>query len=76
MTATGVTHVDPYLSEGTSPPPSSAEYVPGYTGLRCRACGTPHDTGPVFVCSRCFGPLEPIYDLAAVAARITAPGDR
>jgi threonine synthase len=71
MTAIGVAHVDPYLSEGTSPPSSAADFTPGYTGLRCRACGTPHDTGPVFVCTRCFGPLEPVYDLAAVAGRIT-----
>jgi threonine synthase len=25
----------------------------------------------VFVCSRCFGPLEPVFDLAAVAGRIS-----
>ena len=25
----------------------------------------------MFVCSRCFGPLEPVYDLAAVAGRIS-----
>ena len=51
------THVDPYVSEGTSPP-YRRDFTPGFTGLRCRACGTPHDTGPVFVCTRCFGPLE------------------
>ena len=72
MTQATTTHVDPYLSEGTSPPhaPENA-FVPGYAGLRCRACGTPHETGPLFVCTRCFGPLEPTYDLPAIAKRVS-----
>jgi len=48
-----------------------ADFVPGYTGLRCRACGTDAPDGPVFVCSRCFGPLEPVYDLAALGSRLS-----
>jgi threonine synthase len=68
MTQTLTTHVDPWLSEGTSPP---STFVPGYAGLRCRACGTPHESGPLFVCTRCFGPLEPTYDLAALAERVS-----
>lgn len=71
MTEPDTSHVDPYVSEGTSPPTATwTAFVPGYAGLRCRACGTPHDTGPLFVCTRCFGPLEPTYDLPAVAARV------
>jgi threonine synthase len=48
-----------------------AAFEPGYTGLRCRACGTEAADGPVFVCGRCFGPLEPTYDYAAIGARLT-----
>jgi threonine synthase len=58
---------DPYVSDGTSPP---TDFRPAFTGLRCRACHQPAPTGPVFVCSRCLGPLEATYDLAALAARI------
>jgi len=60
---------DPYVSDGTSPP--STGFQPAFTGLRCRACGEPADTGPVFVCATCLGPLEATYDLAAAAARLT-----
>ncbi len=49
----------------------STEFVPGYIGLRCRACGTDAPDAPVFVCSRCFGPLEPVYDLDGIRARIS-----
>ena len=31
------------------------------TALRCRICETEFPLDPVGVCSRCFGPLEPIY---------------
>jgi threonine synthase len=61
---------DPYVSEGTSPPADGA-FTPGFTGLRCRACGTPSSSGPVFVCERCFGPLEAVYDLPAIAEQIS-----
>jgi threonine synthase len=30
--------------------------------LRCRVCETHHPLDPVGVCSRCFGPLDPVYD--------------
>ncbi len=32
------------------------------TALRCRVCETHHPLDPVGVCSRCFGPLDPVYD--------------
>jgi threonine synthase len=32
------------------------------TALRCRVCETHYDLDPVGVCSRCFGPLDPVYD--------------
>jgi len=39
--------------------------------LRCRACGQEHPLEAVGVCSRCFGPLEPIYDKDAVRRTLT-----
>jgi len=32
------------------------------TALRCRVCETLYDLDPIGVCSRCFGPLDPVYD--------------
>ena len=32
------------------------------TALRCRVCETPYPLDPIGVCSKCFGPLEPVYD--------------
>ena len=32
------------------------------TALRCRICETQVPLDPVGVCSRCFGPLDPVYD--------------
>jgi threonine synthase len=67
-TSAPTTRPDPYLSDGTSPPP---DFQPAFSGLRCRACGEPADAGPVFVCTRCLGPLEATYDLAAARDRLT-----
>ncbi len=36
--------------------------------LRCRECGSEVPAGPVYVCDRCFGPLEAQYDLEALRA--------
>jgi threonine synthase len=68
---TSLTHrPEPYVSAGTSPP-GDEPFTPGFSGLRCRACGTPYPSGPVFVCTRCFGPLEAQYDLAGLRGRLT-----
>src|SRR3954454_9248874 len=32
------------------------------TALRCRVCETHYPLDPVGVCSKCFGPLDPVYD--------------
>jgi threonine synthase len=32
------------------------------TALRCRVCETEHALDPIGACSRCFGPLDPVYD--------------
>lgn len=69
------TRPEPFLSEGSSPPAPSATsdagaFQPGFIGLRCRNCDTPQATAPVFVCPRCFGPLEAVYDIDAVRSRL------
>lgn len=37
------------------------------TTLRCRECGTLYPADPLYVCERCFGPLEVVYDYGALA---------
>lgn len=37
--------------------------------LRCRECGATYPAEPIYVCERCFGPLEVIYDYDALAAQ-------
>ena len=32
------------------------------TALRCRVCETHFPLDPIGVCSKCFGPLDPVYD--------------
>jgi threonine synthase len=39
--------------------------------LRCRACEAEYPLEPIGVCARCFGPLEPVYDLDEVRATLT-----
>lgn len=40
-------------------------------GLRCRECGRDYDIAAVHVCEFCFGPLEVVYDYAAMAGAVT-----
>jgi len=61
---------EPFVTEGSSPPGAHG-FVPGFRGLRCRACGEVAPEGPLFVCSHCFGPLEATYDLAAVREHLS-----
>ena len=35
-------------------------------GLQCHLCKTPFPAEAVYVCDRCLGPLEPVYDYRAV----------
>jgi threonine synthase len=44
------------------------------TTLRCRACGTEHPLEPTGICARCFGPLDPVYDLERLAGSVTREG--
>ena len=41
------------------------------TALRCRNCETEHALEAVGVCSRCWGPLDPIYDRERLARTAT-----
>ncbi len=40
-------------------------------GLRCRECGGETPIAPLHVCEICFGPLEVVYDYAAVKKAMT-----
>ena len=37
--------------------------------LRCRECGATYPAEAIYVCERCFGPLEVVYDYEALAAQ-------
>jgi threonine synthase len=41
------------------------------TALRCRNCETDHALEAVGVCSRCWGPLDPVYDREQLARTVT-----
>jgi threonine synthase len=41
------------------------------TALRCRVCETEHPLDPIGACTRCFGPLDPVYDWNALAGTVT-----
>jgi threonine synthase len=41
------------------------------TGLQCHLCRTPFPAAALFVCDRCFGPLEPVYDYALAGRTMT-----
>ena len=36
-------------------------------GLQCHLCKTPFPAEATYVCTKCLGPLEPVYDYAAIA---------
>ncbi len=41
------------------------------TALRCRVCETAYPLDPIGVCTKCFGPLEPVYDRAEQRRTVT-----
>ena len=41
------------------------------TGLQCRECGRHYPKAPLSVCEFCFGPLEVVYDYAALQGRFS-----
>jgi threonine synthase len=40
--------------------------VSALIGLQCHLCKTPFPAEAIYVCDRCLGPLEPVYDYRAV----------
>ena len=42
-----------------------------FKGLQCSLCKTPFPAEALFVCDRCLGPLEAVYDYAAVRTVLT-----
>src|SRR2546430_12634236 len=40
--------------------------VSALLGLQCHLCKTQFPAEAVYVCDRCLGPLEPIYDYTAI----------
>ena len=40
-------------------------------GLRCRECGAEYELQATHVCEMCFGPLDVIFDYAALKKRVT-----
>jgi len=41
------------------------------TALRCRNCETDHELEGIGICSRCWGPLDPVYDRGKLARTVT-----
>jgi threonine synthase len=41
------------------------------TALRCRNCETDHELEGIGICSRCWGPLDPVYDRGELARTVT-----
>jgi threonine synthase len=39
--------------------------------LRCHLCQTEYPAGPLWVCTKCLGPLEVAFDYAAIAGTVT-----
>jgi threonine synthase len=40
--------------------------MPALVGLQCHLCKTPFPAEATYVCGRCLGPLEPVYDYRAI----------
>src|SRR5438067_5913447 len=45
--------------------------MPKLLGLRCRECGAEYELQATHVCEMCFGPLDVVYDYAAIRQRIS-----
>jgi threonine synthase len=45
--------------------------MPKLLGVKCRECGTEYELQATHVCEMCFGPLDVIYDYAALKKRVT-----
>src|SRR5262245_56952590 len=45
--------------------------MPKLLGLRCRECGIEYPLQATHVCDMCFGPLDAVYDYAALKKVVT-----
>src|SRR5207248_5462595 len=45
--------------------------MPKLLGLRCRECGAEYELQATHVCEMCFGPLDAVYDYAALKKRVS-----
>src|SRR5256886_3893660 len=45
--------------------------MPKLLGLRCRECGAEYELQATHVCEMCFGPLDAVYDYAALKKVVT-----
>src|SRR5438093_6978246 len=45
--------------------------MPKLLGLRCRECGAEYPLQATHVCEMCFGPLDAVYDYAALKKRVS-----
>jgi threonine synthase len=45
--------------------------LPYVEGLRCRECARPYPAEALHVCEWCFGPLEVVYDYAAIRTAVS-----
>src|SRR5262245_11065535 len=53
------------------PAQSLNSLAPHCLGLACRVCATEHPLEANGTCTRCFGPLDPVYDWEALRATVT-----
>ncbi len=53
------------------PAQSLHDLAPHCLGLACRVCATEHPLEANGTCTRCFGPLDPVYDWEALRATVT-----
>jgi threonine synthase len=65
--------VDSFHTSGHSPGPDfnrptalPASVSSALVGLQCHLCKTPFPAEALYVCDRCLGPLEPVYDYGAI----------
>lgn len=59
------------MSQTLSPFQKNAPRQAFFTGLQCHVCKTPFPAQALFVCDRCLGPLEVVYDYHAIRSAIS-----
>ena len=57
---------EPKEIQRTRGPQTRGGCVSALTGLQCHLCKTMFPAEALYVCDRCLGPLEPVYDYASI----------